>query len=432
MSHLPAFSLDLKEQQDRVWNPGYSAVVKDIIRSSMVRSMKEIDAMPPEPIDPSLSVDQYRHYLATVKQLVIMDSLNDAAQKTQFYLNDIEKNKTGLEAIVSDLYHASLLEKTKQKKAAEAAKKPVAVNDVKKVQEAITSYLKNYSPENKNGKNVIDVFGPVVKVEVVEGAVDEIQFNNSSDKNTKVSAQFHMFMTTKVGEEAIYVETQNVLLDYLKAQQKVFTNRLNYLEKGSSWWNMDYYTAMYWMLMKTGYLSIETASTSLTGAARLEKDKAKALEDLKKGHMNESVKALKRHLSVYLEGKAQINTEKEKSFIKVRLKQLKEVIPYLEYMTIRTNKTHDMLAKLTTEQVNFMAGMFLRFMEDDVVSKIESDKLPQMIDQSKKSCGIDYPPDLTYYSLQNRLLTEYELQRYEDKIFQAGQAEDIAEIKARH
>ncbi len=468
MQHLPEINLKYPKGSGEPRRRSYSTVVKSILSDGMNKALEKFSKMAVTPIDPSLTKEEVAFYQKSVRAHAIMRIFNNKERVSSFKVakrTDSNGNflpikdqsaLTGIEAVVNDFYNAALIAKSKEDlKGNNISRKFPIGYDQEQAKKIIKNYISQYAPLNKNGKSIFDILGEdITQVEVDEGYINEIQFNKpikkdgstSYKKETQVSAQLNMFLTSLIGEESIYTEVQEVLFTYLKSQEKILKERKEEVENRGYELKEDKPGLLAQIAMgvgtATGNPSIgqglasyffEQKKQNLADFNEHDFEMAQKLiiAEYQENDLNESYTYKYKNLNKFYEGKAIAGQSSEIEFINRRLSALKVALPYLTEMVGKTVYTNHVLSQeLSEEQLKFMAAMFLKLRYDDIISYTESTQSVQMFKYAYESCELKNQNDIAFYYLQDRLLSALKIKLDENKMSKEALKNDLEDIRS--
>lgn len=218
----------------------------------------------------------------------------------------------------------------------------------------INEHLKK-APQTKDGKSIISYFGEVVAVSTVDGYVQRLRFKNLH--NGDIPVPLTALLSYRMGKDSLFIATQQHIIDYLSRQSDFLGRRYYFLTNPSI---------------------IDKFSTLIDGEEKQTIQLIKDNPELQASGMSEFVKSksakenFKRLYNYFYENETSIGAANELEFLKRRLGEIEDVLPFLKSKQVDAIEVNQYFAKLSTEQMDYMIDMYLQLRGGDILSPEES------------------------------------------------------------
>ncbi|MBL7713930.1 MAG: hypothetical protein JNL01_00595 [Bdellovibrionales bacterium] len=425
--------IDWKLLSDHKRRLNYSAYLKSILQPGATELYEKLRYGNPDPVDPSMTLDQYRQYQAMIRQLHLMRALNSESVKAKEVKNGKTVVLTGISAIVKEFFAYVVSHQKKELNPDQIAK---TTKDEITVRTQVEKYLAA-GPKDSKGNSPLDYLGDVHNIEVRNGKVDEIHFTHFLDRSVhsdlvpgskKLSLQLNMLLTFRTGQDDVYLMTQKILHQYFEAQRRVFAKRLVQLKSGL----LDPGAESPWQKFKKEFWDRKVPHAKVVdyykGDVQAASDSIRQALTSTADEYPEQV--FKNHLTMFLEGKVKPGEAGEKDFIEERMRRLDSVIPYLKDRVAGSEYAHKTLGHLTQAQLKYVLDFFIQIKGSDVLTETESASLGEFLGNNAACVGeTDLALDQPYYRTTDRLLTDLKQALIEEKANRIAKAKDLAELR---
>ncbi len=332
----------------------YSSItLKDIMQNGVTEVMRSQAMDAPMAFDPSWTPDEQRAVKALSERKRCVRSLMNSRK--------LNGKADGLNLLVNEIYSKlAIPEATVRKAQASRVVSPATREAVSKMRQTLMAHLAD-APENSKDQLLGEILGPIGEIDFTDGMVHRVFFGQGA---ASIPASLSMLLTYRLGEDGIFVQTQDCLLQYLKDQQEVLTERQSQM---NSWVSFELIKRGF-EVMKNWLNEVERVRPSILQAAD---DKARAQQEIDEMYemiqTEDGTAQYLAKLKFFSEGRDFAkDAALEKAFIDERLQQSKFVIPYLEEKARIARVTNTTFRQLSRAQANFLLDMFLQLRGRDL------------------------------------------------------------------
>lgn len=264
------------------------------------------------------------------------------------------------------------------------------------------------TPKTTTTKSISQLIGEPTKIDFHDSVVRRIQFTrkDSAGKESKLPMSLSMLVSFRSDRDEAFVKVQSCLVNYLKAQQQVFGQRLGEITSGGN--------------------SPAKASVTLFAETGLTNTKTSAIhfENLKSGQADAYL------LKHFLEGRTFNDLTNEKDFLIQRLAKISETLPYLQERLLGALEAHQLMAQMSKKQMDDLIGMFLQLMSSDLPT---SESLQKLTAISKTEAGRSeaFAENYVYFKQLSEDLTSLDRALIEEKISNEAIKQDLENIRMK-
>jgi hypothetical protein len=255
---------------------------------------------------------------------------------------------------------------------------------------SVIDYIRNYGPTHSDGKSIEELIGTISEVNITEGVLHKVEFK---DGMTKVPGQLSLMLTLRSDEDEQYLKIQELFIQYLEEQKRVFSDRLSFMNE-------------------INFFGFVMNFDKMTGEdSQANRDKfQKNIHFVERG-----INAKKAHY--FMEGVEVKGHKAQNQYLSGRIVLINRVLPLLKKILIESKEISKQLKKLSQKQVDFLLNLFLSSRRMDVMTQremveidpvaLDSINLSQLLEAQKEEVNslegkIEISNDFYYYQLMGK------------------------------
>lgn len=335
----------LPEQKGLPLRQSSSLFIKNLLDDAIRKMANNLLYSEPKVIDPGLTSSERN----AVRQARLMEEV--IFTHVQPYFKNIEKDSkvSGIDIFLTQLIQQVIQPHELEKK------KSLSVDKSKQNQDLGLSKVLGQLAL-KDGKNVLEILGPVTAVEFREGSLHKISFTPKgqtvayNQAPAEVDLSLSTLLTYRTYQDDAYIQILESLVRYFSMQADFYRAANNIYAFNSS--NR---------LFDPNLNNLQS---------RLQNYNLAPNEKLVKDNENSYMSSFVSRMAFFNEGQS-VTGEQRLKHIRQRLEKLDEVVPFLQSRLQGAKLVNLYLRQLSKTQINQLLGLFLKAHKADILSERE-------------------------------------------------------------
>jgi len=266
------------------------------------------------PLDPSLSLEQYDEKIELTKVGICYQTLVN--------------QEGGLDPLLIDIMFNFA-----PKEAQEKSRSRQRIAEKLKIVELIQAHLEK-APQSEEGQSISSVLGKLSEVNLRKNRIRSLRFDKDD-----LPLSLSSLISLRSGDDEVFVNLQECLVNYLKEQKNLFSNRWVRIDKGER----------------------IKSSAALFAEAQL---KSKPLMPVQWSELAPTQVEAAR-LQFFMEGQQGFSDlQKEKDFLMKRMARIDASLKFLESRLQESKRINALAEKLSARQLDFLIDLMIQLNRD--------------------------------------------------------------------